>query len=340
MPFPVTHRFRTLFRIRNAIIALGIAIVFGTVGFRLIEGWSFVDSFYVTVQTLTTVGYGDLPPRSPVGRGFAVFIMLVGVGGVALAASTIVQSVVQSEIVSAFGERRQSRRMSKLHGHYIVCGSGRVGSHLVRDLERAGEEFVIVESDGQRAAEFSQRGLHVLVGDATLEETLKSAGVDRARGLAACLPNDADNVYVVLTSRDLNPQLHIVARAAEEQAEAKLVRAGANHVVAPTIIGGHRMAISLTKPAVGEFFDSITGSKIGLSFEQVLVEEGSSLVRQVLRETPIRAELDIVIISIRRADGETIFNPSGDTVIEAGDILIAIGKVEALTRLNEMAAGN
>jgi len=340
MPFPVTHRFRTLFRIRNAIIALGIAIVFGTVGFRLIEGWSFVDSFYVTVQTLTTVGYGDLPPRSPVGRGFAVFIMLVGVGGVALAASTIVQSVVQSEIVSAFGERRQSRRMSKLHGHYIVCGSGRVGSHLVRDLERAGEEFVIVESDGQRAAEFSQRGLHVLVGDATLEETLKSAGVDRARGLAACLPNDADNVYVVLTSRDLNPQLHIVARAAEEQAEAKLVRAGANHVVAPTIIGGHRMAISLTKPAVGEFFDSITGSKIGLSFEQVLVEGGSSLVRQVLRETPIRAELDIVIISIRRADGETIFNPSGDTVIEAGDILIAIGKVEALTRLNEMAAGN
>jgi len=176
-----------------------------------------------------------------------------------------------------------------------------------------------------------------LVGDATLEETLKSAGVERARGLAACLPNDADNVYVVLTSRDLNPSLHIVARAAEEQAEAKLMRAGANHVVAPTNIGGHRMAISLTKPAVGEFFDSITGSKIGLSFEQVLVEDGSPLVHQVLRETPIRAELDIVIISIRRANGETVFNPAGDTVIENGDILIAIGRVEALSRLNEMA---
>jgi voltage-gated potassium channel len=289
MPFPVTHRFRTLFRIRNAFIALGIAIVFGTLGFRLIEGWSFVDSFYVTVQTLTTVGYGDLPPRSVAGRGFAVIVMLIGVGGVALAASTIVQSVVQSEIVSTFGERRQSRRMSKLHDHYIICGSGRVGSHLVRDLQQANSEFVIIENDGQRAAEFSQRGLHVLVGDATLEETLKSAGVERARGLAACLPNDADNVYVVLTAHDLNPQLHIVARAAEEQAEAKLVRAGANHVVAPTIIGGHRMAVSLTKPAVGEFFDSITGSKIGLSFEQVLVEDSSPLVRQTLRETPIRA---------------------------------------------------
>jgi len=337
MPFPVIHRFRTLFRIRNAIIALGIAIILGTLGFRLIEGWSFVDSFYVTVQTLTTVGYGDLPPRSVAGRGFAVIVMLIGVGGVALAASTIVQSVVQSEMVSAFGERRQSKRMSKLHGHYIICGSGRVGSHLVRDLQQANTDFVIVENDGQRAAEFSQRGLHVLVGDATLEETLKSAGVERARGLAACLPNDADNVYVVLTSRDLNPSLHIVARAAEEQAEAKLMRAGANHVVAPTIIGGHRMAISLTKPAVGEFFDSITGSKIGLSFEQVLVEDGSPLVHQVLRETPIRAELDIVIISIRRANGETVFNPAGDTVIENGDILIAIGRVEALSRLNEMA---
>jgi voltage-gated potassium channel len=337
MPFAVTQRFRDLFRIRNAIIALAIAIVFGTIGFTEIEGWPLTDSFYVTVQTLTTVGYGDLPPKSTAGRGFAIVIMLIGVGGVALAASTIVQSIVQSELLSTFGQRRRSKRVSKMRDHYIICGSGRVGSHLVRDLQRAEESFVIIEMDGPRAAEFSQKGLNVLIGDATLEETLSEAGVKRAKGLAACLPNDADNVYVVLTARDLNPGLHIVARAAEEQAEAKLVRAGANHVVAPTIIGGHRMAVSLTKPAVGEFFDSITGSQIGLSFEQVPVDEGSSLVGRVLRETPIRAELDIVIISIRRSGGEMIFNPSGETRIESGDILIAIGKVEALTRLNEMA---
>jgi len=337
MPFPVTHRLRTLFRIRNAIIALALAIVFGTVGFSLIEGWSLPDSFYVTVQTLTTVGYGDIPPRSAAGRGFAVLIMLMGVGGVALAASTIVQSIVQSELISTFGQRRLSRRMHKLHDHYIICGSGRVGSHLVRDLKRADEAFVIIELDSDRAAEFSQKGFNVLLGDATLEETLREAGVERARGLAACLPNDADNLYVVLTARDLSPLLHIVARAAEEQAEAKLVRAGANHVVAPTIIGGHRMAVSLTKPAVGEFFDSITGSKFGLGFEQVMVESGSPLVGQPLRDTPIRAALGIVIIGIRRRDGEMIFNPAADAIIEAGDILIAIGQVEALTRLNEMA---
>ncbi|HEX8897472.1 MAG TPA: potassium channel family protein, partial [Chthoniobacterales bacterium] len=270
MPASRSFRPRSVFRIRNAIIALAIAIVFGTVGFTLIEGWSIGESFYVTVQTLTTVGYGDLPPRTMAGRGFAVMVMLMGVGGVALAASTIVQSVVQSELVSTFGQRRQSKRMKKLHDHYIVCGSGRVGSHLIRDLERIDEPFIIVENDGPRAAEFSQRGFNVLVADATLEDSLRAAGVERARGLAACLPNDADNVYVVLTARDLNPRLHIVARAAEEEAEAKLVRAGANHVVAPTIIGGHRMAISLTKPAVSDFFDSVTGTKLGLGFEQVL----------------------------------------------------------------------
>jgi len=244
---------------------------------------------------------------------------------------------VQSELVATFGQRRRSRQMSKLQDHFVICGSGRVGSHLVRDLVRTEQPFVVIENDQQRAAEFSQRGMNVLVGDATLEESLREAGVERARGLAACLPNDADNVYVVLTARDLNPRLHIVARAAEEQAEAKLLRAGANHVVAPTIIGGHRMAVSLTKPAVSEFFDSITGSELGLGFEQVEVDVASPLVGQELRVTPIRAELDIVVVSIRRQNGDTLFNPAGDAKIEGGDILIAIGQVESLMRLNELA---
>src|ERR1043166_562242 len=207
---------RTIFQIRYAFLALIVAILCGTVGFKLIEGWSLTDSFYVTVQTLTTVGYGDVPPRSSRGRGFAILVMLIGAGGVALAASTIVQSVVQSELLSTFGQRRQSKRMRKLHDHFIICGSGRVGSHLVRDLQVAKESFVVIENDPQRAAEFSQDGLNVLVADATLEDTLREAGVERARGLAACLPHDADNVYVVLTARDLNRHLRIVAPAAQE----------------------------------------------------------------------------------------------------------------------------
>jgi voltage-gated potassium channel len=172
-----------------------------------------------------------------------------------------------------------------------------------------------------------------------LEEGLRDVGVEHARGLAACLPNDADNVYVVLTARDLNPNLRIVARAAEEQAEAKLLRAGANHVVAPTIIGGHRMAVALTKPAVSEFMDSITASELGLGFEQVEVDAASSLVGQALRSTPIRSELDVVIVSIRRQSGEVFFNPVGDATIESGDILIAIGRADSLSGLNQLARG-
>jgi len=339
MPLPVTHKFRALFRIRNALIALVLAIIFGTVGFTLIEGWPLSDSLYVTVQTLTTVGYGDLPPHTAAGRAFAVIVMLMGVGGVALAASTIVQSVVQSELVSAFGQRRQSKKMSKLQDHYIICGSGRVGSHLIRDLQATQKPFVVIENDPQRAAEFTQREITVLVADATLEESLREVGVDRARGLAACLPNDADNIYVVLTARDLNPNLRIVARAAEEQAEAKLLRAGANHVIAPTIIGGHRMAVALTKPAVSEFMDSITANELGLGFEQVEVDAASHIVGKELRSTPIRSELDVVVISIRRQGGEIIFNPSGDCQIETGDILIAIGRSDSLTKLNHLARG-
>src|SRR5213080_5500284 len=219
--------------------------------------------------------------------------MLTGVGGVALAISTIVQSVVQSELVATFGQRRRSRRMSKLYDHFIICGSGRVGSHLVRDLVRTEQPFVVIGNNQQRAAEFSQRGINVLVGDATLEESLREAGAEHARGLAACLPDDADNVYVVLTARDLNPHLHIVARAAEEQAEAKLIRAGANRVVAPTIIGGHRMAMALTKPAVDDFIGSITANKLELAFEQLEVGPSSILAGQKLSETNIRSDLDI-----------------------------------------------
>src|SRR6266849_1067298 len=339
MPFATRTRPRKGFKIRYAMMALAAAMVFGTIGFYFIEGWSLADSLYVTVQTLTTVGYGDVPPHTGKGRFFAVVVMLIGAGGVALAVSTIVQSVVQSELVATFGQRRRTRKMSKLRQHYIVCGSGRVGSHLVRDLVRTNQDFVVIEQDQQKAAEFTQRGVNVLVSDATLEETLRDARVEHARGLAACLPDDADNVYVVLIARDLNPKLHIVARAAEEQAEAKLLRAGANHVVAPTIIGGHRMAVALTKPAVSEFMDSITANELGLGFEQVEVDAASGLVGQELRATPIRSELDVVIISIRRQNGEMLFNPAGDAIIENGDILIAIARTESLARLSQLARG-
>jgi len=325
------------FRVRHAVIAVVFAIGLGTISFHLIEGWSILDSLYVTVQTVTTVGFGDVTPKSIQGRIFATVFMLVGVGVVLYALTSTVQSIVQSELVAAFGQRRRSRKMSKLRNHFIICGAGRVGSHLVRDLQQTGEIFIVIERDPQRVAELTDQGVVVLVRDATLEESLREAGVEYARGLAACLPDDADNVYVVLSARDLNAKLHIVARAAEEQAEVKLVRAGANRVVAPTIIGGHRMATALIKPAVADFIDSITASQLELAFEQVEVDLASTIAGRKLRDTNIRSELDIVIVSIRRVDGQMLFNPSGETAIEGGDMLIAIGHPESLIKLNAMA---
>jgi voltage-gated potassium channel len=265
--------------------------------------------------------------------------MLGGVGVVLYALTTMVQAIVQSELLATLGQRRQIRKMSKLRNHFIICGAGRVGSHLVRGLLGGNESFIVLETDPRRVAELSELGVVVLVRDATLEESLREAGVEHARGLAACLPDDADNVYVVLTARDLNSRLHIVARAVEEQAEAKLIRAGANRVVAPTIIGGHRMAMALTKPAVDDFLGSITANQLDLAFEQLEVSPASALAGQRLRDTTIRSELDIVVVSIRRTDGKILFNPSGDATIESGDILIAIGHAESLMKLTALAQG-
>jgi voltage-gated potassium channel len=262
---------------------------------------------------------------------------MVSVGVVLYALTTTVQVIVHSELFATYG---RSRQMSKLRDHFIICGAGRVGSHLVRSLRDVNATFVVIEIDKAKVDALADLGIPVLSRDATLEETLHEAGVVYARGLATCLPDDADNVYVVLTARDLNPNIHIVARAAEEQAESKLIRAGANRVVAPTLIGGHRMAMALTKPAVGDFLDSITANRLELGFEQLEVDAVSSLVGRKLSETVIRSELNIVIVSIRRNNGEIIFNPSGETRIEVGDMLIAIGNAESLPRLNALARGH
>ena len=237
-------------RLRAVLLAVLAAVFLGTVMFHVLEGWSILDSLYVTVQTVTTVGFGDLTPRTPYGRAFAVVFMLVSVGTVLYALTTTVQAIVHSELFESYG---RSRKMSKMRDHFIICGAGRVGSHLLRSLRDANGSFVVIESDSAKVDALKDLGVPVLQRDATLEETLREAGVEHARGLATCLPDDADNVYVVLIARDLNPKIHIVARAAEEQAESKLIRAGANRVVAPTLIGGHRMAMALTKPAVGDF---------------------------------------------------------------------------------------
>jgi voltage-gated potassium channel len=317
----------------SAAATIFLAILFGASGFALIEGLPLIDAIYFATQTVTTVGYGDLPPKSPEGRLFAIIFMLVGGGAVVYALTTIAQSVVQSGIVAALGTRQTKRTMSKLENHFIVCGMGRVGARVIKELRKQNCDFVVLESDEKRAAALIEAGEFVIVGDATLEDNLRKARVDRAKGLAACLPDDADNVYVVLTARGLNLNLHIVARAVEEQAEPKLIRAGANRVVAPTIIGSLNMARALVKPAIADFMDSIAAEEMGLGFEEYLIESGSPYAGKKLKDTNLRTEYDLAVIAIRRKSGDRIFHPSGEIEIQIGDLLILIGRAESMQKL-------
>lgn len=337
MAVGIFSSFTEITRRKLAFAALIVAsmIVVGALGFRIFENFSWLDSFYTSAQTVTTVGYGDLAPVTAPGRIFAILLMLTGVGTVLFGLTVLAQAVIQSEMVEALSQRRKLKEMEKLEGHYIVCGAGRVGRRIIRNLEHQKLPHVIIERNENRLSELDPNSIHVILGDATSEDNLIRAGVKTARGLASCLPDDAANVYVVLTARGLNPDLHIVARAVEEQAEPTLIRAGASRVVAPTIIGSQSMARALLKPAIADFMDSIVAETLDLVFEEVAIATDSHYAGRALKETNIMSELSLIVVAIRRKDGELDFHPNGESTIADGDLLIVIGKAESVQRLIE-----
>ena len=322
-------------RILSLVVVLAaLMVAVGTVGFHELEGLSILDSVYASVQTVTTVGYGDVAPHTQGGRAFSIILMLGGVGLVVYALTVTAQSVLRSEIMEALTERRRVKAMQKLSDHYIICGAGRVGRRIIRSLEREGRNYIVIESDLHKLPEIREFG-RFIVGDATSEDILLQAGVESASGLASCLPDDAANVYVVLTARGLNEKLHIVARAVEEQAEPTLIRAGANRVVSPTIIGGQSIARSLLKPAIADLMDSIAAETLDLAFEEIAIGRQSRYVDRPLGETDFMVGTDLIVVAIRRKDGEFTFHPDGETVLREGDLLIVIGTAESAKQVLE-----
>lgn len=303
-----------------------------------IEGWNFLDSIYMTVITLTTVGYREIHELSPKGTLFTIFLIVGGVGTVLYALSTGARVILEGELREIFGRKRLEKKIKELRDHYIICGYGRMGKIISRELQAEGVKSVVIEKAPGSLEE--REDLPVLLGDATRDNILKEAGVERAKGLISVLPTDAENLFVVLSARGLNPNLLIVARAVEEDAEQKLLRAGANKVISPYHIGGLRMAHTVLKPTVVDFIEFATKSgNIELQMQEINIEEGSSLIGLTLEECGMGRELGVIIVAIKQSTGDTRFNPTFRSTIKAGDTLIALGEKAKLRAIEEMARG-
>ena len=317
------------------LLTAGIALValcgVGTAGYMTISGLGFTDALYMTVITLTTVGYREVGELGPGGQYFTMALLVSGFGLVIYSGTLLARDLIEGELQRGFGRRRVQRSIAKANGHIVVCGYGRMGRMVCRELLAKPTEFVVVDRDAETLRLAEADGHLCIAGDATEDAVLEAAGIQRARGLVAALSTDADNVYVVLSARELNPGLVIVARAEDDRSERKLLHAGATRVVSPYAIGGHRMAHALLRPTVLDVIDLATHSHgLELQIEEVEVSPGSFCDGVTLQASGLRESAGLIVIAVRKADAETAFNPTADTHIEAGDRLVLMGQAAAL----------
>jgi len=330
---------RRLLRIAVAIL---LTIAVGTAGFTVVEHWTLFDSFYMTLITITTVGYQEVHPLSHAGRVFNSFLIFFGVTVMFFAIGGMTQIIIELELNQYFGKRRIRTMIENLSKHYIVCGYGRVGRGAAAALRNLGASFVVIDRDEDKVERAIHEGMLAVLADANSDDTLRDVGIMRATGLIATLATDADNLFLVISARTLNPELKISARVAEMTSEDKFRRAGAEFVFAPYDMTGNRMAEALIRPHVYQFIDFTTRpSDIGLdvSLEQVTVAGSSDLVGQSLRDLQVRRELGVIVLAIRKPDGNMLFNPPADAEIAGGDCLIVLGEQDSLRKLGRSMGG-
>ncbi len=316
---------------RRPTVVLGVGLLCfwvaaGSVGFSWIEGWSLLDGVYMAVITLSTVGYGEVNPLSDNGKAFASLLIVAGLATAVYTFTSLGQTLLEGELAAVLGRRRMKSHRGKLEDHYIVCGNGRVGRTVSSYLARRDLPFCVIEIDPAAEEDLREHNYRYVIGDATADENLILAGLSKAKAVFALLPSDADNLYLTLSAKGLNPSAVVVARASVKAAESKLERAGADHVVSPYQLVGLRLLQKVLSPTLMEFMDlTIHREHLQLIMEEFRVSSGSALAGYSIEEAGIRSRYGLIVVAIKRPDGPMLFNPDAGEKMEPGDVLVLLG---------------
>jgi voltage-gated potassium channel len=327
--------------IRRLVWAVGLVAfvtIGGTLGYAILEHWSLFDSLYMTVITVGTVGFMEVHPLDTAGRVFTILLVMAGVGALAFAFGQFVEFLLEGHLTNMLEVRRMDKRLSELSGHVILAGLGRVGSVIAHAIADEGAMFVVIDSDPDVGRVAAQAGWVVVEGDATEEATLLRAGVERAGSVVTALSGDAENLFVTISARALNPEAFIVARSEHQSTEAKLVKAGANRVITPNVIGGRRMASMVLHPTVNDYLDLVSGNQ-GVEFrlQEIELTKRSAYIGKSLAEAHIREATGAQVVAILSADGTVDANPAATTVLTTGQRLVVLGSAEQVAALTEEA---
>jgi voltage-gated potassium channel len=323
---------------RLSVVLLLSVVCIGTAGYVVIEGWDVFDAFYMTITTVTTVGYGEIHPLSRIGRAFNSGVIILGVATVLYTFSFLMARLVEGDLQARWARRRREGMLDELTSHFIICGFGRIGQIVAREFARQAVPFVIVERDLERMQAAIDLGYLAVAADASSEDVLRRLGIGRARGFIAAVSTDADNVFAILTARLLRPDLFILGRAETEDAKAKLIRAGADRVLSPYQIGGLQLAQTALRPAVVDFVQLATSSdNLDLTMEQVQIAQGAPLAGRSIVEANLRQRFGVVVVGIQRASGAMEFNPPPESIMGVGDYLVVLGQAKNLRDLEAAA---
>jgi voltage-gated potassium channel len=329
----------TYVKILKILGILGGVLLMGTIGYHVIQpNYTFLDSLYMTVITVTTIGYKEVKPLTDAGRVFNIILILVGWFGFFMVARIGGQMIVEGQLLKILGRHRMDKKLASLSDHFIVCGYGRVGMIVCDELHRNKVRFAVIERNPALVEEIIAKSYIYHEGDCTSDDSLMTAGVKKARGLINAVADEADAVYITLTARSLNPDLFIMARADSAGAEQKLKRAGADRVISPHVSAGSRMAMSAIRPNVVDFMSIERGDGLGIRIEEVEVSDGSRLVGKSLKEMEVRARYGLNIIGMKKTDGRIIYNPSAEQIIDGNDTLFMVGDINQLAKIDELLA--